>query len=70
LPWESAANVMTPWRQLEVVTPDTPLMDALKTMDDARLSTLPVMEGERVCGLLTREEVLHYIRLRMSMQNR
>lgn len=70
LAWEPVANVMTPWRQLHVVTPEMPLIQALELMDDARVSTLPVMDGERICGLLTREEVLHYIRLRMSMQNR
>lgn len=70
LPWESVANVMTPWQRLQVVRPDTPLIKALELMDDSRVSTLPVLDGERICGLLTREEVLHYIRLRMSMRNR
>lgn len=70
LPWESVANIMTPWQQLQVVSPETPLIKALELMDDSRVSALPVMDGNRPCGLLTREEVLHYIRLRMSMRNR
>lgn len=70
LPWESVLNVMTPWQRLHVVSPATPLLEALELMDDSRVSTLPVMDGEEICGLLTREEVLHYIRLRMGMRNR
>lgn len=70
LEWESAANVMTPWQRLHIVSPSTPLLDATEMMDDARVSSLPVMEGDRICGLLTREEVLHYIRLRMRVQPR
>jgi CBS domain-containing protein len=70
LPWESVLNVMTPWQRLHIVSPATPLLEALELMDDTRVSTLPVMEGEAICGLLTREEVLHYIRLRMGLRNR
>lgn len=70
LPWEPVTNVMTPWQRLQVVTPETPLIKALELMDDSRVSTLPVMDGDSICGLLTREEVLHFVRLRMTMQNR
>jgi Zn-dependent protease len=66
--WTSVGDIMTPWSRLTVVTPDTDLLAALQVMDDARVSSLPVMDGERVCGLLTREEVLHYVRLRMELQ--
>ncbi len=70
LEWESVANVMTPWQRLHIVSPSTPLLDATEMMDDARVASLPVMDGDRICGLLTREEVLHYIRLRMRVQPR
>lgn len=68
LDWISVPEVMTPWNHLEVVRPDTELREALQVMDDARVSSLPVMDGTRVCGLLTREEVLHYVRLRLELE--
>lgn len=66
LEWISVSEVMTPWSRMTVVTPETDLQDALSAMDDAQVSHLPVMEGDRVRGLLTREEVLHYIRVRLE----
>ncbi len=65
--WTSVADVMTPWPRSTWVTPDIDLITALRTMDDARVSQLPVMEGGQPCGLLTREEILHYLRLRMEL---
>lgn len=66
--WTSVADVMTPWARLTWVTPDTPLLKALQLMDDSRVSNLPVLCDGQPCGLLTREEVLHYVRLRMELQ--
>lgn len=66
LEWISVAEVMTPWNRLTIVQPETELLEALRMMDDARVSNLPVMDGDQVRGLLTREEVLHYVRVRMD----
>jgi Zn-dependent protease len=70
LDWESVSTVMTPWDRLTRVTPQTDLLDAIQLMDDARVNQLPVMDGEQPRGLLTREEVIHYLRLRMNVGNR
>ena len=66
--WTSVRDVMTPWARLQWVTPDTELLEALRLMDDAHVSHLPVLDGDKVCGVLTREEVLHYVRLRMELE--
>lgn len=66
--WTSVSDVMTPWNRLTVVSPDTDLLEAMQAMDDAGVSSLPVMDGDRPTGLLTREEVLHYVRLRMELE--
>lgn len=67
--WTSVSEIMTPWSRLTLVTPDTELLTALRLMDDSQVSQLPVMQGDQACGLLTREEVLHYVRLRMELQS-
>ena len=65
--WTSVREIMTPWDRSHWVTPDTPLLEALRLMDDGRVSHLPVLENGKPCGVLTREEVLHYVRLRMEL---
>jgi len=65
--WTSVADVMTPWNRLQWVTPDTELLATLRLMDDAQVGQVPVMEGGQPCGLLTREEILRYVRLRMEL---
>lgn len=65
--WTSVGDVMTPWARLTWVTPDTELLTALRLMDDAQVGHLPVMDDQQLCGVLTREEVLHYVRLRMAL---
>jgi Zn-dependent protease len=66
--WTPVRDVMKPWASLHVVTPDAGLMDALQTMDDAEVAQLPVVVEGRPIGLITREEILHYVRLRMELR--
>jgi CBS domain-containing protein len=68
--WTSVFDAMKPWASLTTVTPDTDLMDALRLMDEAHVAQLPVIDGDKVLGLLTREEIIHYIRLRMELEGR
>lgn len=67
--WTPVREVMKPWSQLTCVTPQTELLDALREMDDKQLRQLPVMENGEAVGLLTREEILHYVRLRMELSD-
>jgi len=57
-----ANEAMKPLELLAAVRPDTALMEALQRMDDANVAQVPVVEGGRVAGRLSREHVLHYIR--------
>ncbi len=61
-------RVMTPWERTVCVQRHTELMDALRTMDDANVAQVPVMHDERVAGILSRDRVLHYIRLRTELK--
>jgi Zn-dependent protease len=63
----TAEQVMAPVESLARVTPDTDLMEALRMMDSANVNQVPVLEEEGVVGTLSREQVLHYIRLRAEL---
>lgn len=43
------------------------LLAALRTMDDANVAQVPVVKGDEIVGMLSREQVLRYIRLRVEL---
>jgi len=57
-------QVMAPWERLVSVHPNTDLMEAMQSMDEANVAQVPVVTGDEVVGMLSREHVLHYIRVR------
>lgn len=63
----TAQEVMTPASRLSTVGPQEDLFLALEKMDDARVSQLPVLDGDRLLGAVGREEILHYIRVRAEL---
>jgi len=63
----TAGQVMVPWERTIRVQPETTLLAALKAMDDANVNQVPVVEGDRIIGVLSRERVLHYIRTRTEL---
>ncbi|HET7092864.1 MAG TPA: CBS domain-containing protein, partial [Thermomicrobiales bacterium] len=65
--WTSVADVMTPWARLSRVEPRTGLLDALRLMDAGGFGQLPVVESGRLVGLLTREEILRFLRMRTEV---
>ncbi len=63
-----ASQVMVPWERLFKVGPSDPLLNALKTMDDADIAQLPVVdEVGRILGSLSREEIMRYLRTRAEL---
>ncbi|MCG2767774.1 MAG: site-2 protease family protein [Chloroflexota bacterium] len=60
-------EVMVPFERLARVQPHTELLAALRTMDDANVAQVPVVEGDEIVGILSREQVIHYIRLRAEL---
>jgi CBS domain-containing protein len=63
----TTGQAMAPWERLVKVRPDTELLAALQVMDDANVAQVPVVDGERFVGMLSREHVLHYIRARAEL---
>lgn len=63
----TARQVMRRWEDLVRVKPTTELLEALQAMDEANVAQVPVVEGEALVGVLSREHVLHYLRIRSEL---
>ncbi|MBA2596907.1 MAG: site-2 protease family protein [Chloroflexia bacterium] len=60
----TAGDVMTPLGDLPRVEVNDELLTAVQLMDANQLGQLPVFDGSQLAGLLTRDEVIHHLRLR------
>jgi Zn-dependent protease len=65
--YTTAEQVMTPFSRLVQVAPETDLLVALKTMEEQNLLQVTVVEHNRPVGVLSKEIVLRYLRLRMDL---
>ncbi len=63
----TAAQAMLPLDRLVSTHPETQLLTALQTMDTSDVAQLPVMEGEKLVGVLSRQQVVHYLRTRAEL---
>ena len=57
-------RLMTAWNRLVTTEPNVPLTDALRQMDERKINQMPVVRDETLVGVLTRENILHYLRLK------
>ena len=57
-------RVMT--RAPQTVSPDTPLLTAVSMMQQSRFGCLPVVENERVVGVLTRSDLVDVLQRLLS----
>lgn len=60
-------QVVVPWERAVRVSPKMALLDALRVMDDAGVNQVPVVLGDELVGMLSREQVLRYIRTRAEL---
>ena len=60
-------NAMVPTSRLSTVQPDTDLLSALQLMDSSNIAQIPVVQDNELVGVLTREQVVHYIRTRAEL---
>jgi Zn-dependent protease len=56
-----ASQVMVPLQRLASISPDAVLWTALEKMGRDGVNQLPVVEGNGVVGMLSREDVVHYL---------
>jgi predicted transcriptional regulator len=61
-------SVMLPAARLHTVTPETSLKDALEVMATKNLNQLPVLANGRLCGTVTRSQVLQLFQTRAELK--
>lgn len=62
-----ARAIMVPLEKLETTEPDAILWSAFEKMGRDGVNQLPVLEGGQVVGVLSREDVVHYLSLLQSL---
>jgi Zn-dependent protease len=60
-------QVMKPLSWFENVTPETSLKDALQKMQETQKALLKVVDGTQLRGILSRDQVWNYLRLRSQI---
>jgi Zn-dependent protease len=67
--WAAVAvgEVMTPVEKITAVEPKADLLSALEKMDDANVAQMPVVEAGELLGMIGREQILHYVRVRAEL---
>lgn len=60
----TTGDVMTPLGELPRVNVNDELLSAVQLMDANQLLQVPVFDGGQLAGLLTRDEVIRYLRMR------
>lgn len=63
----TAGEAMTPVEKVTAVGPKADLLTTLETMDDADVAQMPVVEAGELLGMIAREQVLHYVRVRAEL---
>lgn len=58
----TAGGVMTPMAQLKTARPDTELPEVLMEMDRDGVNQMPVTSDGKIVGMLSREDVISYLR--------
>jgi Zn-dependent protease/CBS domain-containing protein len=60
-PTTTASQVMVPLQRLDSTSPDAALWSALEKMGRDGVNQLPVVQGTGIVGILSREDVVHYL---------
>jgi Zn-dependent protease len=63
----TVGQIMTPADTLLRARPDEDILHLLQRMDEGDVNQVPVMDNGRLLGMITREHLLHYIRLRSEL---
>jgi Zn-dependent protease len=69
-PSTSAEEAMIQAGNMQWVRPDSELWDALERMDQNGVNQLPVIQDDQIAGLLTRENVISFLRTLQEFRSR
>lgn len=67
--WEhtTLSSAMTPLARLHLVTPETPILKVLEVMEAGDVNQVPVVTGNRLLGMISREHLLSVLYARMEL---
>jgi Zn-dependent protease/CBS domain-containing protein len=68
--WETAhiSDIMTTAERLKTAQPDQPAVDLLEQMDDYDIEQIPVLQEDKVLGMVTRERLLRFLKARAVLR--
>lgn len=67
--WEqvSVGEAMTPVSQLRIVAPTQPLLEVLQILEGRDINQVPVVAGDRLLGMITRDHLLRVLALKLEL---
>ncbi len=63
-----AGDAMTPLHRMKYVSPQAEALSVLESMDEADVNQMPVVDRDIVVGMVSRDRLLHIIRLRTELK--
>ncbi len=63
----TTGQAMIPLSRLVKVSPDAQLISAMHTMDTANINQMPVLTDDVLLGVISREQIVHYLRTRSEL---
>ena len=68
--WDTAriSDIMTPPERLETAQPDQPAVDLLEQMDDYNIEQIPVLQKDKLVGMVTKERLLRFLKARAVLK--
>jgi Zn-dependent protease/CBS domain-containing protein len=64
--WHKVSDVMTPVSQLVTVAPEEEALSAMKKLVQADVEEMPVVEGEKLVGVLERRDLARFIEIKIG----
>ncbi len=64
----SVHTAMKRTEDLKKINPEASIQEVLKIMDDEKINQIPVVEGNRLIGIITRERLLNMLRTRIMIE--
>ena len=61
-------EIMIPIDKLKVAFPGQDALSVLEQMDESNVNGIPVLSGERVIGIITRDNVINFLRTRSELK--
>jgi len=63
-PKTTVFRAMTPFERLRAISPEENVMNALRVMGEADVHQVPVVEGRRLLGIISRGDIVRLIQIR------